>query len=295
MEIIEVEKLSKYYGKTRGIDDISFGVQQGLIFGFIGPNGAGKSTTIRLLLSLIYPTSGQVRIFGMDCRREGHKIRRRVGYIPSEVNFYDDMRVKDFLRYAAAFFHVDSQRRIAYLCDLFDVETEKKISSLSSGNKKKLAILQALIHEPELLILDEPTSGLDPLMQNRLYETLKAENKKGVTIFFSSHVLSEVQKMCDVVAILKEGKIIKTETIDSLRGSLYKKVRVEFSSPEHLQKITLPGTVTASVKGSMMEFIYHGDMDTIVKELSKFPVVDLWVDDPELEDIFMHYYNKGIE
>jgi len=245
MEIIEVEKLSKYYGTTRGIDDITFSVEQGLIFGFIGPNGAGKSTTIRLLLSLIYPTSGQARIFGMDCRREGHKIRRRVGYIPSEVNFYDDMRVKDFLRYAAAFYRMENKQRISYLCELFDVETEKKISSLSSGNKKKLAILQALIHEPELLVLDEPTSGLDPLMQNRLYEILKAENKKGVTIFFSSHVLSEVQKMCDIVAILKEGRIIKTEAIDSLRSSLYKKVCIEFSSPEPPEDLVLPETISA--------------------------------------------------
>jgi ABC-2 type transport system ATP-binding protein len=293
MKIIEVEKLSKYYGKARGIDDISFDVRQGSIFGFIGPNGAGKSTTIRLLLSLIYPTSGRAMIFGLDCRREGHKIRQRVGYIPSEVNFYDDMRVKDFLRYAAAFYRVENKQRISYLCELFDVETGKKIRALSSGNKKKLAILQALIHEPELLILDEPTSGLDPLMQNRLYEILKEENKKGVTIFFSSHVLSEVQKMCNMVAILKEGRIIKTEAINLLRNSLYKKVRIEFSSPKLPEDLMLSDTITVSINGNMMEFIYHGDMDTIVKELSKFPVADLWVDDPDLEDIFMHYYNKG--
>jgi ABC-2 type transport system ATP-binding protein len=207
-------------------------VQEGEVFGFIGPNGAGKSTTIRTILNFIQPTKGKAKIFGLDCFTQSEKIKNEIGYLPSEVHCYDDMKVKDLLNYSAKFYKKDCRLRITELCDSLELNTDKKLEELSFGNKKKVGIVQALLHEPKLLILDEPTSGLDPLMQNKFFEILKEENKKGVTIFFSSHVLTEVQKMCDRVAIIKEGKILNIESIDNLRANTYKKIKIELKNPD---------------------------------------------------------------
>ena len=194
MDLIEINHLTKSYGRSRGIDDLSLKVQQGDIFGFIGPNGAGKSTTIRILLNLLFPTSGSATIFGFDVVRDSKKIRGRIGYVPSDANIYDRMTVSEFLTFGAAFYGgKNHSARIKYLLDLFDLAPDRKITELSMGNKKKVSIIQALVHGPELLILDEPTSGLDPLIQSRFFDLLHDENKNGTTIFFSSHTLSEVQ------------------------------------------------------------------------------------------------------
>ena len=213
MSAIQTRKLTKYYGRARGIIDVDLDIREGEIFGFIGPNGAGKSTTIRTLLNFIFPTSGTASIFGMDCFRDSSRIKKENGYLPSEVNYYDDMNVSDLLDYSASFYGKDCSGRIKELAGIFEVEVNRKIEDLSTGNRKKVAIVQALLHEPRLLILDEPTGGLDPLMQNRFFDVLKDENSKGVTIFFSSHILSEVQKMCDRVAIIREGRILRVERI----------------------------------------------------------------------------------
>jgi len=292
VNVVEVNELYKYYGKARGILDVSFDIPQGMIFGFIGPNGAGKSTTIRILLSLIQPSAGIAKVFGMDCRSEGSKIRQKIGYIPADVNFYDEMKVMEFLKYSSKFFRKDCRASIAKLCERLDVETDKKIRALSSGNKKKVAIVQALLHEPELLILDEPTAGLDPLMQNRLYDLLREENQKGTTIFFSSHVLSEVQKMCDSVAIIKEGRIFKIESVDALRGNQYKNIRIEFRNAADAADFQIPGIADISRRDKQVEFIIDGNISKVNRTIAKYDIENLWMDDPSLEDIFLHFYEK---
>lgn len=292
MQVVETRNLTKFYGKSRGILDVTLDIPEGEIFGFIGPNGAGKSTTIRTLLSFIYPNSGSARIFGMDCFKESMKIKQQIGYLPSEVNYYDDMKVRDLLFYSAKFYGKDCTSRIEELSGIFELDLGKRVDSLSFGNKKKVGILQALLHQPRLLILDEPTSGLDPLMQNNFFDVLMEEKKKGVTIFFSSHILSEVQRLCDRVAIIKEGRILKIEDIDKLRSNKYKRIKVEFHEAESAGAFQLPGCVDVLVKNKIVEFMYSGRMDLALKYLAGFEVENLWVEEPSLEDVFMHYYEK---
>lgn len=204
--VIEINQLSKYYGKQRGIEDVTFSVKQGEILGFIGPNGAGKSTTIRTLLALIYPTSGTATIFGKDCIKEAPVIAQDIGYLPSETFFYENMKVRDLLKYAETLYKKDCSKRIDELTSRLNLDVTRKIRDLSFGNKKKVGIVAGLLHSPKLLILDEPTSGLDPLMQQTFFDILREENQKGATILFSSHILSEVQKCVIGLQFSKMGK-----------------------------------------------------------------------------------------
>ena len=222
--IIDITDLSKFYGKTRGIEKVNLQISEGEIFGFIGPNGAGKSTTIRILLNLIFPTSGRAKIMGMDVIRKTKKIKQLVGYVPSDANAYGYMNVLEFLQYCQRFYYVNNIQRINELSSWFELDLKRKISDLSMGNRKKVAIVQSLLHQPRLLILDEPTTGLDPLMQAKFFELLRLENQRGMTIFFSSHILNEVQMLCKRVAIIKDGKIIQLEDIENLRKKQLKKV-----------------------------------------------------------------------
>ena len=231
MYAIETQNLTKYYGKSRGIIDLNLQIEPGEIFGFIGPNGAGKSTTIRTLLGLIFPSSGSGRIFGLDIIKDSKEIKKQIGFMPSEIQYYEKMDVIELLRYSANFYETDCESRIKELAETFDLDLERKIIDLSRGNQKKVSILQSLIHEPGLLILDEPTSGLDPLMQAKFFEILKDENSKGTTVFFSSHTLSEVQKMCRRVGIIKDGKIVAVEDIETLRKNSFVKFMSNFLSP----------------------------------------------------------------
>ncbi len=288
MKAIDIKKLTKYYGRSKGIIDVSFSIDEGEIFGFIGPNGAGKSTTIRTLLNLIYPTSGSASIFGKDIVKDTEDIRRMIGYLPSEVHYYDDMRSKDLLSYSAAFYKKDCTKRITELAERLDLDLNKKIEDLSFGNRKKVGIIQALLHEPKLLILDEPTSGLDPLMQNIFFELLEEENKKGVTIFFSSHVLSEVQKMCGRVAIIKDGKLIKVESIENLTGNHFKNVTIAFKAAD--SDIDIDGIIKKEKKGNELKLLYKGESDKLIAELSRHQLKDLLIEEPTLEEIFLHYY-----
>lgn len=292
MHVIETSNLTKYYGKARGIIDVSLQVQEGEVFGFIGPNGAGKSTTIRTLLSLIYPTSGSAKIFGKDCIKEGSEVRKRIGYLPSEVFYYDNMRVIELLKYSASFYGKDCTERIHELAEIMNLDLRKKIDDLSFGNKKKVGIVQGLLHEPDLIILDEPTSGLDPLMQQNFFNLIREENKKGATIFFSSHILDEVQKMCDRVAIIKEGKIIKTETIESLRQDNYKKFRIETTTALSQELFQSDGVTDLQVNQNLISFIYKGDINTIISKLYGINLKNLLVEEPTLEEVFMYYYEK---
>ncbi len=293
MVVIETKNLTKYYGKARGIIDVNLKIESGDIFGFIGPNGAGKTTTIRTLLNLIHPTGGSAKIFGMDCVSQSSEIKKMVGYLPAEVNYYEDLRVRDLLNYAARLYHKDCRVKMEGLAGILGLEQNLKISSLSSGNKKKLAIIQAIMHGPKLLIMDEPTSGLDPLVQSEFFNILKEENKKGVTIFFSSHVLSDVQKICNKAAIIKEGYIVDIQEIDKLRKGKYKKIRVTLSGKvTEDNQINITGIKDKKVTGNLMEFIYFGEIEKIIQELAKREINDLWIEEPTLEEIFMHYYRK---
>ncbi|MGG1291049.1 ABC transporter ATP-binding protein [Bacillus smithii] len=292
MNVIEINHLTKTYGKARGITDISFTVEQGEIFGFIGPNGAGKSTTIRTLLSLIYPTSGNAKIFGKDCIKYAPEIKKDIGYLPSEVFYYDNMKVIDLLKYSASFYKKDCSKRMKELAEIMDLDLSKKIDDLSLGNKKKVGIVQALLHEPKLIILDEPTSGLDPLMQQKFFELLEEENRKGATILYSSHILSEVQRLCDRVAIIKEGKIIKIEKISALHENNYKKFKMETTSKVDKSFFQINGVTNLKVEDNTVSFLFKGNLNDILKKISQIEITNIWIDEPDLEEIFMHYYEK---
>jgi ABC-2 type transport system ATP-binding protein len=292
MNAIETKNLTKSYGRSRGIIDVSFNVKEGENFGFIGPNGAGKSTTIRTLLSLIYPTSGSAKIFGKDVVKFGPKIKKEIGYLPSEVFYYDNMRVMELLKYSASFYKKDCSKRINYLADIMNLDLSKKIDDLSFGNKKKVGIVQGLLHEPKLIILDEPTSGLDPLMQQKFFDLLGEENRKGATIFFSSHILSEVQKLCDRVAIIKEGRIIKLEKISTLKENNYKKFKIETFSRIDRDYFNISGVKNLEVKEGIVDFMFKGNINTVMKKISEMKISNIWIEEPNLEEIFIHYYSR---
>ncbi|NMH70957.1 ABC transporter ATP-binding protein [Bacillus sp. RO3] len=292
MNVIEINGLTKMYGKSRGITDIHFHVKEGEIFGFIGPNGAGKSTTIRTLLSLIHPTSGSAKIFGKDCIEFAPEIAKEVGYLPSEVFYYDNMKVMDLLKYSASFYKKDCMKRIKELAEMLNLDLTKKIDDLSLGNKKKVGIIQGLLHEPKLIILDEPTSGLDPLMQQKFFELLRAENKKGATILFSSHILGEVQRLCDRVAIIKEGKIVQVEKISTLKENNHKKFKLEVRSDVERSYFELEGVSKLEVEDHHVSFLFRGDINTVMKRFAEIELSNLWIEEPDLEEIFMHYYEK---
>lgn len=294
MNIIETKKLTKYYGKSLGISEIDLEIKEGEIFGFIGPNGAGKSTTIRTLLGLVYPTSGSATIFGKDIIEFGPEIKEDIGYLPSEVFYYDGMRAIDLLKYSGSFYKKDQAvilKRIQELAEYLDLDLKKKIDDLSYGNKKKVGIIQGLLHEPKLIILDEPTGGLDPLMQQRFFDLLREENKKGVTILFSSHILSEVQKLCDRVAIIKDGKIVKIENIKDLAKDTHKRFKLEFKGEiDHRQVAELIGVSDLIFDDNNASFLFKGNINEVIKLIAGFELVNLLVEEPDLEEIFMHYY-----
>ncbi len=289
MSVIEVSHLTKYYGKSRGIVDVSFSEEEGEIFGFIGPNGAGKSTTIRLLLSLIHPTSGSAKVFGKNVVTHGPEIRRDIGYLPSEVYYYEGMKVIDLLKYSASFYAGDCTKRLHELSEIMELELNRRISDLSYGNKKKVGIVQGLLHSPKLLFLDEPTAGLDPLMQRKFFGLIRAENARGVTVFFSSHILGEVQRMCTRVGIIREGRIAEISDIRTLQQNNYKKVRVTAAglTPAAFE---LPGVTNLQTEDGMVHFFFKGDINVVLRKISGMQVTDVTIEEPTLEEIFMHYY-----
>lgn len=288
--VIEVKNLSKFYGKHRGIEDVSFSVEEGEIFGFIGPNGAGKSTTIRTLMALIRPSSGNAQIFGMDCIKDAHKIARKVGYLPSEAYYYENMTVKELLKYSAELYQMDFNEKINKLKERLKLDDTRKISDLSFGNKKKVGIVAALLHSPKLIILDEPTNGLDPLIKETFFEILKEENKKGATILYSSHVLSEVQRICSKVAIIKEGTIINVQNMSDLRKNGYKKIQLVLSEPIAKDYFKEDSVADFQSKGNQVTFIYRGEADKIIEKIYNLKVEDVFIEEPTLEEIFLHYY-----
>ena len=291
--VIELKGLTKFYGKQRGIENVSFQVEEGEIFGFIGPNGAGKSTTIRTLLALFKPTGGSATIFGKDCIKEADVIARDVGYVPSEAAYYDNMKVKELLSYTAELYRKDCKKKTEELCERLDLDRNRKIADLSFGNKKKVGIVSALCHSPRLILLDEPTAGLDPLVQQTFFEILSEENERGATIFLSSHILSEVQKSCRRVAILKEGGLVGIQTIRELRENGFKKVSVTLREAVPAESFKEDDVAQFVQEGVDLSFMYKGDVGVLLKKIAALDVEDAFIEEPTLEEIFLHYYKQG--
>ena len=294
MNAIEIKNLTKVYGKNRGIQDINISVKEGEIYGFIGPNGAGKSTTIKTLLNFIYSTSGEALIFGMDSVKESEKIKEYIGYVPSEVRYYDDVKVKDIIKYAQSFYPKSNKEYVDRICNELELDMNKKMGELSLGNKKKVAIAQSLINNPKLLILDEPTNGLDPLMQKKLFNILIEEKEKGNTVFLSSHNLVEVQNLCDRVCVIKEGKIVDIIEIEKSKTQL--KLKVTLSSSDITDDIVLNlSDKILDKNGKLYTFIYSKNIDSLVKELANYKIDELLIEKENLEDAFLNYYENNKE
>ena len=289
MEAIKTSKLTKYYGKARGIIDLDLTVEQGECFGFIGPNGAGKSTTIRTLLGLIFPTSGSAQVFGKDVVREKTAVLRETGYLPSEALFYSGMRVRDVLKLSADLRGMDCAGEAKKLCDRLQLDPARKVDELSFGNRKKVAIVCALQSSPSLLILDEPTGGLDPLMQREFFDIIRERNQSGVTVFLSSHILSEVQRNCTRAAVIREGRIIACDSVESLAKSNAKRINLYGSA----DLTGLDGIKDMKRSDNAVSFLYSGDMNRLLHRLSEGDIHDLSVSEPDLEEIFLHYYEKA--
>ena len=288
MNVIEASDLCKNYGNDVGIKNINLEIKKGEVFGFIGPNGAGKSTFIRTLLGLLHPSSGTAKVLGHDIKNKSEEIRKKLGYLPSEVNYYDGMSSRELLEYHAGFYENVDTTKIKTLSEIFELDLDRKIEELSFGNKKKCAIIQSVIHEPDLLILDEPTSGLDPLMQNRFFELLEEENKKGTSIFFSSHILAEVQRLCNRAAIIRKGEISAVEDIQSLLEKQMKKARFVFKEKQELKFIS--GVQNPTWTNNKLTFDYIGPVKELIQWMHQLNLQDAVLEEPDLETIFMNYY-----
>lgn len=291
MNAIQTEGLTKFYGRSRGIIDLDLEVREGEFYGFIGPNGAGKSTTIRILMGLIHRTRGSAWILGRDISREKEQILSEIGYLPSEAVFYPDMRGRDLIRLSADLHRKDCRKASLELCERLQLDPSRRISELSFGNRKKLAVVCALQHDPRLCILDEPTGGLDPLMQKEFFEILKERNEKGMTVFLSSHILSEVQRFCNRAAIIREGRIIASGSVEELARTNAKRVSVRGS----FDASGLPDVRDLQISDDTVSFLYSGDINLLLSHLGRHPVMDLTISEPDLEEVFLHYYTEGDE
>ena len=291
MNAIQTDGLTKIYGRSRGIIELDLEVHEGEFYGFIGPNGAGKSTTIRILMGLIHKTRGSARILGKDISKEKEQILSVTGYLPSEAVFYPDMRGRDLIRLSADLRRKDCRKTSSDLCERLQLDPSRRISELSFGNRKKLAVVCALQHDPQICILDEPTGGLDPLMQREFFEILKERNKKGMTVFLSSHILSEVQRFCSRAAIIREGRIIASGSVEELTRTNAKRVTVRGT----FDPSGLPDVRDLQISGDMVSFLYGGDINLLLSRLSRHQIMDLSLSEPDLEEIFLHYYTEGDE
>jgi len=285
VDIIETENLTKYYGKIKGIEDVTFSVKKGEIFGFLGPNGAGKTTTIRTILGFLKPTRGSACIFGLDIQDDGVDIKQDIGYIPGDFNLYGHLTGKQFLDYFTSLRSSD-MFLLDELLSIFEVPLDRKIKGYSKGMKQKLGIIQAFMHDPELVIMDEPTSGLDPLLQQEFYKFIIKEKKKGRTMFFSSHILSEVDKICDRVAIIRDGNITTVENVDILKNKKGKIIKIKIKEPPSKFK----GPKQIKVKDGWIQFVATDDINSWIKKLSKYTILDIEINEFSLEDIFIRYY-----
>ena len=287
-EILKIENLTKYYGKILGVKNLSLTLNEGEIFGFIGPNGAGKSTTIRSIMNLINKTEGTILINGKEFDKDNIELKKIIGYLPSEIHLYEDLTVKEMLDYHESFYKKNIHKRRKELVKRLKLNESKKIEDLSLGNAKKLGIVLAFMHEPKLLILDEPTSGLDPIMQQVFYELLKEEKEKGTTIFYSTHILSEVSKICNRVGIIKDGKLLKIETIEEMLNKNFTFVTIESNEVEKIIKDLKLNTNV--IENNIIKFKNELSSDLLIKKLLKYKIERILIEEATLEDIFLHYY-----
>ncbi len=286
--IIEIEHLTKFYGKNRGVNDLSLSVSEGEVFGFIGPNGAGKSTTIRAMLGLISPTSGSVRLFGQGVRRGDASALAEVGYMPAEAAFYRGMRVGEVISLSAKLRRMDCAAEARRLCDRLQLDVRRRVEELSLGNRKKVSIVCALQHRPALCLLDEPTSGLDPLMQEAFFDLLEERHAAGGTIFLSSHVLGEVQRHCQRAGVIREGRLIACDRVENLSRTRARRVTLH-----GVNRLSLPGMRDVQSEKRALRFLYDGDMAALISALQGLPVDDMTITEPPLEEIFLHFYEEG--
>lgn len=288
MEAISTQHLTKYYGKNRGIVDVSLSIEKGESFGFIGPNGAGKSTTIRTLLGLISPTSGSARIFGDPVAGDCPGLRSGIGYLPSEASFYPGMRVREVLRLSAGLRKMDCRKEAESLCSRLRLDPAAKVGELSFGNRKKVAIVCALQSRAPLLILDEPTGGLDPLMQREFFDIIRERNRTGATVFLSSHILSEVQQHCSRAAVIREGRIIACGSVDELARTSARRVSVT----GRFDPGGLEGIRDCTIRDGSADFLYNGDLNALLRRLHEGEIRDLRITEPDLAEVFLHYYEE---
>ncbi len=285
--MLKIEKLTKYYDNIRGVENLSLELEDGEIFGFIGPNGAGKSTTVKCIMNFINKTSGNIYINNILVKDKNFEYKNLIGYLPSEIHLYDDYTVLEMFQYSSLFYSNKALKRALELSKRLELETNIKIENLSLGNLKKVGIVLALMHEPKLLILDEPTSGLDPIIQEEFFNILKEEKKKGTTIFFSSHVLSEIKKVCDRVGIIKEGHLIKVDTISNFNKNNYLNIHIESKDIEKISK-------ELNIDIINNNFIYQGDINILINKLSKYKIDKLLINEPEIEELFIDYYKEEV-
>ena len=286
--VLELQKLKKYYGENRGIEEVSIKIKKGDIYGFIGPNGAGKSTTLRTIIGLINKTNGKIFIKGKELDINDLETKKIIGYLPSEINLYDDMTIKEIFDYHESFYEKNITKRRKELIKLFKINETKKIEDLSLGNLKKVGIVLSLMHEPELLILDEPTSGLDPIMQNTLHEILLKESAKGTTILYSSHILSEVYNLCNKIGFIKEGKIIKEDLIENIKKENYTYLTIISKEIPKLKKEL--NLKIVNEENNEIKFINNLSPNDLIKKLAKFDIDKFLIEDISLEDLFINYY-----
>jgi ABC-2 type transport system ATP-binding protein len=292
--VIAAERLTKFYGTTRGVEDLTFTVEPGEVFGFLGPNGAGKTTTIRTMLDLIRPTAGDITVMGMRPRDDAPAIHARIGYLPGELALYEKMTALECLEAFGSFRGGVPRGRIETFAERLSLDLTKRIRSLSHGNKQKIGLVQAFVHEPELLILDEPTQGLDPLMQQEFYALIDEARGRGASVFLSSHVMPEVERVCDRVAIIREGRLVTVADIGDLKAQALRRLELHFDGPVPLDAFAaLPSVRDAGSHGDVIRLTVQGVVDPVVKEAAKHTVVSIESEEPSLEEIFLAIYRDG--
>jgi ABC-2 type transport system ATP-binding protein len=290
MNVIDLSGVSKSYGKVKAVENLSLLVKEGEIYGFIGPNGAGKSTTIRLLLNFLSADQGGITVLGYSPEKDDVKIKQLTGYVSSDTFMYGDMKVRELFRFAESFHRINASTRKKNLIEILDIDTEKRFEQLSFGNRKKVSIACALLHSPRLLIMDEPSNGLDPVIRSNLYNLLKEEQKNGVTIFYSSHVLSEVQKFCTRIGLIKDGRLIRETSVSEFTNVGYLQVRIE--TDNHPDFTGIHGVADIQSKGRVIQFIYSGNPNDLIRFLSNLNINSVHIEEPEIENVFMHYFQQ---
>ncbi|MBI4338495.1 MAG: ABC transporter ATP-binding protein [Chloroflexi bacterium] len=292
---IVTQDLTKFYGRQRGIEGVNLRVLEGEVLGFLGPNGAGKTTTLRVFLDLLRPTSGSARIFGLDTQRHDVEIKRRLGNIPGDIALYESLKGSELLDLLGSFRGRGGGRRIKELAERFDLDLGRQVRAYSRGMKQKLAILQAFMHDPELLLLDEPTLGLDPLMQREFYALLAEEHNRGKTVFLSSHILSEVERLCGRVAIIKEGRLVLVDEVEALKRRKVRKMHIHFRREVGKEDLRLPGAELLRLEGQEVEFLMKGDIQTLLAAVARLPVEDIAFPEATLEEAFLEFYQPAPE